>query len=180
MSLERLTTNAFEGTHRMSSLARRSLRTTAAAAGIAALGVGLAGHAFAAPEIAAPEIAAPEMSAPELAAPDGLESGPAMPDEDLGMPGILTVEMSRTAAAPMLPAGDAFVVPAAPAMPDAVAAPESPAELSDADGAVNNEDGTDRVNGPSMDDFGQGNVGALQDMDMAAVVMEMTQSAPIG
>jgi|GEM_PF-2968633 len=33
----------------MSSLARRSIRTTAAAAGLAALGVGLAGHAFAVP-----------------------------------------------------------------------------------------------------------------------------------
>jgi hypothetical protein len=33
----------------MSSLARRTLRTTAAAAGIAALGAGIAGNAVAAP-----------------------------------------------------------------------------------------------------------------------------------
>ena len=38
----------------MSSLARRSIRTTAAAAGLAALGVGLAGHAFAVPGAALP------------------------------------------------------------------------------------------------------------------------------
>ena len=35
----------------MSSLARRTLRTTAAAAGIAALGAGLAGNAMAAPAV---------------------------------------------------------------------------------------------------------------------------------
>lgn len=50
----------------MTSFARRSLRTTAAAAGIAALGVGFAGHAFAAPSV------------PNLPVPDGLDA-PSLP-----------------------------------------------------------------------------------------------------
>ena len=53
----------------MSSLARRALRTTAAAAGIAALGTGLAGNAVAAPA------AGPEAPTPgPTAAPQGLTS----------------------------------------------------------------------------------------------------------
>ena len=58
----------------MSSLARRSLRTTAAAVGIAALGVGLAGHALAAPEL------------PALPGTDGLPAAPELPAAP-GLPG---------------------------------------------------------------------------------------------
>lgn len=110
----------------MSSLARRSLRTTAAAAGIAALGLGFAGQALAAPEL------------PALPGADGLgEAGlpatpttPGLPSEDgFFMPGIANIEMPAiNTAAPELPAGDAFAVPTAPelAAPEAPASPGSP------------------------------------------------------
>lgn len=155
----------------MSSLVRRSLRTTAVAAGIAAVSAGLAGPAFAAPDFAAPELSAPE----------GLADGPEMPQGDYGVPGILEVGMTKTtAAAPALPSGDAFVVPSAPGIdtPETGAAPGS--EATDASSAVNNEDGSERVNGPSADNVGQGNVGALQGIDMAAFVMEMAHGAAAG
>jgi hypothetical protein len=59
----------------MSSLARRSLRATAAAAGIAAAGVGLAGPAFAAP--AAPERPSTDDAAPSTGStPNVLGSAP--------------------------------------------------------------------------------------------------------
>jgi hypothetical protein len=51
----------------MSSLARRTLRTTAAAAGMAALGVGLAGNALAAPADSEPA-STPESAQPALPA----------------------------------------------------------------------------------------------------------------
>jgi hypothetical protein len=67
----------------MSSLARRTLRTTAAAAGIAALGTGLAGNAVAAPAATGPQPAPGPVSAgPGLtsAVPlAGLPSAPAVP-----------------------------------------------------------------------------------------------------
>ena len=63
----------------MSSLARRTLRTTAAAAGIAALGAGIAGNAVAAPaESAAPT---PEATSALAALPAGLPT--ALPLTDL-------------------------------------------------------------------------------------------------
>jgi hypothetical protein len=63
----------------MSSLARRTLRTTAAAAGIAALGTGIAGNAVAAPaESAAPT---PEATSALGALPAGLPT--ALPLSDL-------------------------------------------------------------------------------------------------
>src|SRR5689334_24964650 len=65
----------------MSSLARRTLRTTAAAAGMAALGVGLAGNALAAP--------ADTPQAPEPALPV-LPALPALPTANLlaKLPGV--------------------------------------------------------------------------------------------
>lgn len=63
----------------MSSLARRTLRTTAAAAGIAALGAGIAGNAVAAPaESAAPT---PDATSALAAVPAGLPT--ALPLTDL-------------------------------------------------------------------------------------------------
>jgi hypothetical protein len=84
----------------MSSLARRTLSTTATVAGIAALGAGFAGQAFAAdlPELpAAPELpvgapALPDLAAPELAAPELPAAGlPELPD-GVDIPGIITFE----------------------------------------------------------------------------------------
>jgi hypothetical protein len=73
----------------MSNLARRTLRTTAAAAGMAALGVGLAGNALAASSVPEPEQATgPEPALPALpglstenplASLPGVPAGPALP-----------------------------------------------------------------------------------------------------
>ncbi|MCW0212023.1 MAG: hypothetical protein OJJ54_01575 [Pseudonocardia sp.] len=121
----------------MSSLARRTLRTSAVVAGAAALGAGFAGQALAAPSLpelpAAPELAAPELAAPELAAPE-------LPSLDaLALPGVFNFEMptvttqtapENASAVPAsmrtagLPAGPEL--PALPALPgaDALALPE--------------------------------------------------------
>mgnify|MGYP001110228669 CR=1 FL=1 len=58
----------------MSSFARRSIRVTAAAAGIAALGVGFAGQALAAPSL--PEV--PELPAVDPAALPSVDSVPGL------------------------------------------------------------------------------------------------------
>jgi hypothetical protein len=81
----------------MTSFARRSIRTTAAAAGIAALGVGFAGHAFAAPAL------------PELPLPDGLDapSLPVAPDTS-ALPNVLG-ELPNPSSD--LPAGDLADLP---------------------------------------------------------------------
>ncbi len=150
----------------MSSFARRSLRTTAVAAGIAAVSAGLTGPAFA---------------APGLSAPEGFANGPEMPQGDYGVPGILEVETTKTTTAgPALPSGDAFVVPSAPGTDAPEAGGVSGSEVTESGSAVNDEDGTERVNGPSADNVGQGNVGAVQGMDMAAFVMEMAQGDAAG
>lgn len=92
----------------MSSLARRTLRTTAAAAGIAALGAGLAGNAVAAPSVD-PDAAAPEAvtgvpaGLPSLPLAE-LPSAPAVPNvSDLPMLFVFQGPTVRTAG----PAGDA-------------------------------------------------------------------------
>lgn len=68
----------------MSSLARRTLRTTAAAAGIAALGAGLAGTAMAAPaaesEAPAPETAPASQGLQSVVPLAGLPGTSAVPD----------------------------------------------------------------------------------------------------
>jgi hypothetical protein len=78
----------------MSSIARRSIRTTAAAAGIAALGLGLAGPALAAPSVSdlpavpaldptdapAVDTAVPGLGAFTRAADTARSSTPALPD----------------------------------------------------------------------------------------------------
>lgn len=192
MSLKCLTTNAFEGNPRMSSLARRSLRTTATAAGIAAIGVGLAGHAFAAPDL------------PGLDGVDGLDTTavpglsempvapttPTTPDapseEGANVPGVLNFETPTVnTAAPELPAGDAFALPTAPEGldTDSLAAPEAPTapEAPSTDGAVDMGDGIEhQFNGPTPDGLGQNNLGAMQALDMAELAMEMAQSAAAG
>jgi hypothetical protein len=191
----------------MSSLARRSLRTTAAAAGIAALGVGLAGHAFAAPELPALPGADSLPGTDSLPAAPESPAAPALPEapsaDGMSVPGLMNIEMPAVnTAAPELPAGDAFAVPTAPefAAPEFAApefgtpaaptapemgAPEAPAlpggpEAPGTDGVANVE--FDGVQGPSAEDFteGQNNVGAMQAMDMAAFLMEMGQTASEG
>lgn len=182
----------------MSSLARRSLRTTAAAAGIAALGVGLAGQTFAAP---APP-AVPDMpAAPALPDADalsafevlermspGVPQTPETPSEDgFTMPGVINFETPTvTTAAPAPPALDAFAVPAAPALPAAPGSPTAPA-LPAVPGAPS-MDGildTDFEFGPGEDAeadnvTSDNEMGAMQALDMANLVMEMAQGAAAG
>lgn len=181
----------------MSSLARRSLRTTAATAGIAALGLGLAGHAFAAP--AAPELPALP-GADSLGGPD-LPATPALPSEEgFFMPGVANIEMPNVnTAAPELPAGDAFAVPTAPefAAPAAPAAPELPGNdalpalpgadsLPTAPGAPSTDgldmefdvDPTgDAMAASSADGFQQNSDSALAALDMAQEFMALAQGA---
>jgi len=93
----------------MSSLARRTLRTSATLAGIAALGAGFAGQAFAAdlPALpAAPELPTELPAAPDVTALDApaLPAAPALPD-GVDVPGIITFEspnvtMENTSDAP--------------------------------------------------------------------------------
>lgn len=115
----------------MSSLARRTLRTTAAAAGIAALGAGLAGTAMAAPA-AGSEAPAPETAA----APQGLQS--VVPLADLpgtsAVPGLAELPAAFAFQGPALraaePSAQAAPVPAgaeqlAGQVPDLGVAPEA-------------------------------------------------------
>lgn len=191
----------------MSSLARRSLRTTAAAAGIAALGLGFAGSALAAPELPA----LPGLDGlPEAPAAPGLDGLPAAPEapgmpsaEGWSVPGVVNLEMPAVNTdSPELPAGDAFEMPALPgaeglaggglpelpALPvaqDAPALPEAPGtdalpEAPSTEGIVNMGGGLEQVSGPTPDGFGQNQVGALAAADTAKMIAEMAQSASAG
>lgn len=148
-------------TPRMSSLVRRSLGTTAAAAGIAAVSVGLAGPAFAAPEFPL--------------APDA-EGTPSLPSTDgVSVPGVINFEMpSINTAASELAAGDPFALQTVPEF----GAP-------DTDGVANVD--ADQVQNPSAESLaegqnnvGQNPVGAMAALDMAALAMELAQSAAAG
>lgn len=187
----------------MSSLARRSLRTTAAAAGIAAIGVGFAGHALAAPE--APALPGTDaVEAPDLAtAPDLLSELPTAPSEGSELPAPFAFEMPATApttdeesaadSAQEAEAQEAPAAPAAPAAPtlpglDALAFPAMPLASSDiapvvpgapsTDGIANMDVGPADSNGGAPE-VGQGNdeVGALSGMDAAKMLAEMAQLA---
>ncbi|MHA6779424.1 hypothetical protein ACVGOW_00250 [Pseudonocardia saturnea] len=182
----------------MSSLARRSLRTTAAAAGIAALGLGFAGQALAAPEL-------PALPGADGLGDAGLPAAPALPSEEgFFMPGVANIEMPAiSTAAPELPSGDAFAVPTAPdlAAPEApaFAAPAAPAapdmaapdlagaeslpsvpEAPATDGAVDTdfdvENGEDAT-APHSDGGAQSAGSALAGLDMARSLMELAQGA---
>jgi hypothetical protein len=108
----------------MSSLARRSLRATAAVAGIAAAGVGLAGPAFAAP--AAPERPSSDDAAPApdtRSTPNVVGGGPKtseLPD----LPQLFTIQGTGVYAAdhglPQLPAADRLPTHQLPSTGDAV------------------------------------------------------------
>jgi hypothetical protein len=157
------------------SLARRTLRTTAAAAGIAAVGVGLAAPAFAAPELpAAPstdELGALPAAPDASAAQHMLAALPAAPTSMPDLPTLVSFEMpSMTTAGPELPAApDAHALPAAPELP---AAPDLPSF-----------EGTNQVNGPSTDPahyLGQNEVGAMSALDTAKAMTELAQKAMSG
>jgi len=186
----------------MSSLARRSLRTTLAAAGIAALGVGLAGHASAAPELPALPAAdglggAGLPTAPSVPAMPALPSIPDAPTaqdleassvspEGVFVPGWANIEaptMTSNTAAPELPAGDAFAVPTAPnfAAPEfaAPAAPALPGAPS-YDGDLETEGGLNQFSTPSSDGLAQNQESAMAALDMAQFAMGLMQGAAAG
>lgn len=179
----------------MSSLARRSMRTTAAAAGIAALGVGFAGHAFAAPE--APALPGTDNhetpAAPGAGDTSDLMSQlPAGPSTDrTELPGVFVFEMPTitTATAPVeapaLPALDGFDLPelpaAGPELPafDAVEAPELPeagSELPLFDAASLPAAGPELPSAPEAP--GTDAFGGIVDTDMEFEGAEVPETSP--
>lgn len=172
----------------MSSLARRSLRTTVAAAGLAAIGVGIAGPAVAAPAV-------PELPGGPEALTGPMTGGlPAPSTEGVIVPGVANIERpSIGTVGPELPALDAFELPdmsdlAFGALPIAAQTPTPPhapqppqAPQTDAvDGAATVD--PDQVNGPGADPLGGGSnhVGAMQGLDAAAEFAEIFQRAADG
>lgn len=176
----------------MSSLARRSLRTTAAAAGIAALGLGFAGQALAAPTL-------PAMPGADALGDGGLPAAPAEPDvseDGFFMPGVANIEMPAiNTAAPALPAGDAFAVPTAPASPGSLnfaspefaapdlagaeslpSVPEAPATDGMMDTDFDVEQGEDAT-APDSDGAEQSTDSAMAGLDMAGSLMELLQGS---
>lgn len=156
----------------MSSLVRRTLRTTAAAVGIAALGAGLAGTAVAAPagdaEAPAPETASESASTPQelssLVPPAGLPGTSTVPD--LPLPFAFQSPAVRTAAPSGTPALGAEQIPGAAALPQEVPLPDPGSATS------RTEIGTD----PST----LTEVGALSALDSARLFDGVQQVAPTG
>jgi hypothetical protein len=105
----------------MSSLARRSLRATAAVAGIAAAGVGLAGPAFAAPERPSTDEAAP---APDTGSTPNVAGGLPKTSELPDLPQLFTIQGTGVYTAdrglPQLPAADRLPTDALPSTDDVV------------------------------------------------------------
>lgn len=161
----------------MSSLARLTLRTTAAAAGIAAIGAGLAAPALAAPELpAAPSSDGPG-SLPAAPAAGMLGSLPAAPSAS-HLPTLVSFEMPKVSTAgPELPsAGRLPAAPAAPALPSAGKTPSLPRT----DG-ITNVEGANHVNTPASDVApGNNDAGALASMDTAKTMAGMAQKATSG
>ena len=165
----------------MSSLARRTLRTTAAAAGLAALGAGLAGPAMAAPadddaETSTPE-AATSPGAPSTTPLAELPGTAAVPDlADLPMRFVFQGPTVRTSApstasiqeTPALPGAEqipgAGQVPTLAAVPDEVALPDP--------GSA-----TDRTE-VEADPSTLAQVGALSALDSARLFDGLQQEAP--
>lgn len=173
----------------MSSLVRRSLRTTVAAAGIAALGVGLGGHAFAAPELpalpGADGLGAPAL--PDLAGMTGmLGQLPAAPRDMSDLPQLFTFEGPTVntagpapafAGLPIAPAAPGLELPALPLL----AAPTSSATangLADMDLAGTGfQTPSNEVQSPDPQSEA---TGALAGLDTAKMMAEMAQSAMNG
>lgn len=171
----------------MSSLARRGMRTTAAAAGIVALGVGLSGYAFAAPE------------APALPRADGVDALPAPVQEMLGSSESEDAEATEGAESGALPDLFAFEAPSlnmaeapglgelAPAEAPAFEAPafEAPTletPTSPLDGIVNADVNPSAVEAPESDQTAaeESQVGAMPGLDSAGMFSEMVAEALSG
>ena len=129
----------------MSSLARRTVRTTAAVAGIAALGAGLAGNAVAAPATgveAASALQGLPSSVPMAALP-GAPAGPSLSDLPMLFvfegPTVTTAGPSGTPAAPTTPLSDVGQVSGSDQVPalDSVPTPDAALPTGAVDGSVN-------------------------------------------
>jgi hypothetical protein len=153
----------------MSSLARRTLRTTAAVAGIAAAGVGVAAPAFAAPDqpgtdgAAAP--AAP--AAPEAGASPNVVGDLPAPDM-ANLPQLFTVEDTSVYTAgesqpqPQVPAGEELPLPRA-------------ADIMDVEGV-----GSDQVDSSDVEiqtAAPQDRDGAMQELDAASMFGGLAETA---
>jgi hypothetical protein len=134
----------------MSSLARRTVRTTAAAAGIAALGAGLAGNAVAAPsadvDAPAPGAASALQGLPSVVPLTELPSAPAVPNlADLPMLFVFQGPTVNTAGPASTPAPSATQLPSVDQVPGsdqvpglgAVPTPDAAVPTAALDGAVN-------------------------------------------
>ena len=191
----------------MSSLARRTVRTTAAVAGIAALGAGLAGNALAAPAagVEAPEAASPLQGLPSSVPLAGLPGATAAPNlADLPMlfvfqgPTVNTSGPSGTPAPSTAPLPDVDQVSGSGQMPglDSVPTPDSALQAGAVDGSVNGvalpvsgapSDRSDRSDrsetevSPEADPDSStpAQVGALSALDSAGLFSRLAQERPI-
>ncbi|MHA6791917.1 hypothetical protein ACVGVM_00095 [Pseudonocardia bannensis] len=177
----------------MSSLARRSLRTTATAAGIAAIGVGLAGNAFAAPAVpTAPELPATP-GADALTTPDAASAPEALADlqsaapsaEAAGLPELFSFEMPNVETQ-TAPESTGFHTAGLPEAPSAPSAPEFGTEqipsnpATDAFGQFGNADAAGQVQEGATDFAGSNNVGPSPSADSATMFAELAQQAANG
>ncbi|WP_214369320.1 hypothetical protein [Pseudonocardia sp. H11422] len=180
----------------MSSIARRSLRTTATAAGIAAIGVGLAGNAFAAPAVpTAPELpAAPGTDA--LATPDAASAQDMLADlqsaapsaEAAGLPELFSFEMPNveTQTAPESTGVHTAGLPELPSAPSAPSAPELSTDqvpsnpATDAFGQFGSADAAGQLQEGATDFAGSNNVGPAPSADTATMFAELAQQAANG
>jgi hypothetical protein len=148
----------------MSSLARRTLRTTAAVAGIAAAGIGVAAPAFAAPEQPGTDGAAVP-AAPEAGASPNVVGDLPAPDM-ANLPQLFTVEGTSVYTAgesqPQLPAGEELPLPKA-------------ADIMDVEGA-----GADQVDSSDVEiqtAAPQDRDGAMQELDAASMFGGLAETA---
>jgi hypothetical protein len=167
-----------------SSLSRRSVRTTAAAAGIAALGAGFVGTASAAPsETARPETGGPDaLRTFDTRAVEGLLTQvPNAPATDISeLPPIFTFEgptvNTSSAETPSLLEAGLSEAPEISGLP----APSS--DLLEHAGVLehigNIQGGSDQLNVPEVSSFtGDNQAGALPSLDTARMLAELAEQA---
>ncbi|MDN5858365.1 MAG: hypothetical protein L0H84_07055 [Pseudonocardia sp.] len=154
----------------MSSIARRSVHTAAAAVGIAALGTGIAGPALAAPSVS---------DLPELPALDAA-SVPAVGAVVPGMAEFVRAAETARAGMPALPPAFAFQTPLdAASVPTRMNVASLPAAPS-TDGMLATEGtGVEFAGVPDVAAVKTltGNVGALADLDSATMFADLAQQA---
>lgn len=149
----------------MSSFARRSMRATAAVAGITAVGVGLAGPAFAAPEVSdRPGTDGTAPAAPDAGStPNILGDLPSAPGP-ADLPQLFTVE-------------DTSVYTADGSLPELPTPDQLPADQLPDAGDVVNIEGADQVAGSDIEYQAaapQERGSAMQELDAASMFGDLT------